>query len=385
MTNCVDESYRLLAAGFLRRQAKRLAGQLDGVRKAEDIEFVHRARVASRRLRAAMRMFRDCFDARQFKRWRKQIRRVTTGLGDARDRDVQIEFLCGALDDLQEKACYSGIARLLVRLEQKRERLQSKVVKAVDRLQSSGVVDEMLAVAKQIISEAKAQKLGVQSPVAFDQTGQHLLHGLEQMLAYQDSLEGAEQKERHHAMRIAAKQLRYTVEISKPVYDGQLDESVTVIKRVQTLLGDVHDCDVWLEHLDVFAEKERGRILKHFGHAVPFVRLEAGIEHLRQQRRARRRQAFEELVDYWRELDGQGYWEKMVSTIQQRGRQPQRPGSPAEATAETTAKPAPHWKQSDCAGTCQGAAEELRPCAQQVGKPEQQVTAAAETARRINE
>ena len=96
MTKSWDSSYRFLAAGHIRRQAKQLAEQLDGVRAAEDIECIHRARVASRRLRSALKMFSDCFRGKMVKRWRKQIRRITRELGDARDKDVQIDFLCGA-------------------------------------------------------------------------------------------------------------------------------------------------------------------------------------------------------------------------------------------------------------------------------------------------
>ena len=66
----------------------------------EDIEYVHRARVASRRLRAALAMFRDGFDAQTWKRWRKQVQRLTGGLGEARDKDVQIEFVRGVLAGL---------------------------------------------------------------------------------------------------------------------------------------------------------------------------------------------------------------------------------------------------------------------------------------------
>ena len=47
------------------------------------------------------------------KRWRKQIRRVTEGLGDGHDKDVQIEFLCGILSAVTDKSCFPGIARLL--------------------------------------------------------------------------------------------------------------------------------------------------------------------------------------------------------------------------------------------------------------------------------
>ncbi len=131
MSKPVDPSYQVLAAGYIRRQAKQLAEQLDGVRRAEDIEFLHRARVASRRLRSALKMFRDCFRTKAMKRWRKQIRRVTEGLGEARDKDVQIDFLCGILSAVSDKSCFPGIARLLAQLEYERDLLQPTVVKAV--------------------------------------------------------------------------------------------------------------------------------------------------------------------------------------------------------------------------------------------------------------
>ena len=98
MAKQLDRSYPFLAAQYVRRQVKQLVEQFDGVRAAEDIEFIHRARVASRRLRAALKMFSDCFDAKALKRWQKQIRRITEGLGDARDKDVQIANLGSRLN-----------------------------------------------------------------------------------------------------------------------------------------------------------------------------------------------------------------------------------------------------------------------------------------------
>ncbi|MEE8451084.1 MAG: CHAD domain-containing protein [Thermoguttaceae bacterium] len=315
MATQVDTSYRLLAAKHLRKQAKQLAGQLDGVRRAEDIEYIHRARVASRRLRAGMRMFADCFDAELLKKWRKQIRRVTTGLGDARDKDVQIEFLCGVLDGLREKACYPGIARLMVKLERRRERLQTKVVAAVDRLQAAGVLCEMPQLMKRILAEAKMQGVVVRSDCSLARTGQHILDRLEAMLPYQESLADAEAQQQHHAMRIATKQFRYTLEISKPVYGASLDDSIAAVRKLQTFLGTVHDCDVWAGNLDAFAAEEEKRIRKHFGHAGPFARLNVGIEHLRQDRRRRRGEVFRELVTYWEELKRNRQWEEMAHIV----------------------------------------------------------------------
>lgn len=316
MGTTVDESYQLLAARYVRKQVKQLTGQLDGVRGGEDVEFIHRARVASRRLRCGLRLFRDCFGRRVVKGWRKEIRRLTNGLGDARDKDVQIEFVCDFLGRLEDRACYPGIARLLVQLEHQREALQPTVLKTVDRLASSPVPSEMNSITKALVSELSGRGVGVQSDAVFCMAEKHVLSKLEDLLGYEASLVDTEAEHEHHAMRIAAKGLRYTMEICKPAYAGQLDEFITATKRVQTLLGDLHDCDVWIEHLQALLEEERSRIERHYGHDGPLKRLKTGIDFLQEERRQQRQQAFEELVVYWRELQEQAVWERLTGMVQ---------------------------------------------------------------------
>ena len=144
-----------------------------------------------------------------------------------------------------------------MQLERDRERLQRKVVKAVDRLEAKGVLREMRRATKRILRKAASAAENVQTPAAYAQTRRHILRQLDELLRHQDSLADPDDRQRHHAMRIAAKRLRYTLEIARPVYPGRLEEAVEAIKRVQSLLGDVHDCDVWAEHLDAFASTER--------------------------------------------------------------------------------------------------------------------------------
>ena len=316
----MDSGYRLLAARHIRRQAKQLAEQFDGLRAAEDIEFVHRARVATRRLRAALRMFHGCFARKKFRRWRKAVRQTTAKLGSARDRDVQIELLCGTLSALNARECFPGISRILVQFERDRERLQRKVVKAVDRLEARGILRQMQRTTKRILQAAASADEDVQTPAVYAQTGRHILRQVDELLQHQDSLANPNERERHHAMRIATKRLRYTLEIARPVYPGRLDEAVEAIKRVQSLLGEVHDCDVWAEHLDAFAAEERERITALFGHAGRFTRLQPGIDFLRADRRGHREEVFKQLVDYWAELGRRRFWDGLVSVVLARGR-----------------------------------------------------------------
>ncbi len=311
----MDHGYRLLAAQYIRQQAKQLAGQLDGVRAAEDIEYVHLARVATRRLRAALEMFAACFAPRRIKRWRKAIRRTTASLSDARDRDVQIEYLCGLIAALDARHCVAGVAAVMVRWELERRQMQSKIVKALDRLQAGDILREMRRETKNILRQSEVSAQCPQTSETTARAGRHLLRRMNRLLELQDSLEDPFDGERQHAMRIALKRLRYTMEISRPLYSGRLDDAIQAIKRVQTLLGDVHDCDVWLEDLDDFAAAERERIIAAFGHPGRFQRLRPGIEFLQEDRRKRRREAFGELTQYWADLNGRRYWEELASIV----------------------------------------------------------------------
>ena len=80
-----------------------LAAETEGVKYSDDIEYVHRCRVATRRLRAAMSVFEECFPQKEFGVWLKQIKGITGSLGEARDLDVQIDFLKGFLSSEEQQ------------------------------------------------------------------------------------------------------------------------------------------------------------------------------------------------------------------------------------------------------------------------------------------
>jgi len=131
--------------------------EITGVRAAEDIEYIHRMRVASRRLRAALPIFRPCFSKKQYLRWMHGITTITRALGEARDADVQIAFLTKykkrritawksrhadtALPEPMEPA----ISYLLQELRENRKAHQEHVNAALAALEKSGVTGEMHA------------------------------------------------------------------------------------------------------------------------------------------------------------------------------------------------------------------------------------------------
>ena len=93
----------------------------EGVIDGRDIEYVHDMRVASRRLRAAMRNFADCFTPKkEFRRHLKRVERITSALGGVRDLDVLINRFQIDVLTVPEDA-QIGVQNLIAHLQKKRE------------------------------------------------------------------------------------------------------------------------------------------------------------------------------------------------------------------------------------------------------------------------
>ena len=141
----VDPSYRLLACQYLREQLEALMRELLGVRRNEEIEPVHQARVASRRCGPPCTCSPIALRRRPSPRWQKRVKKLTRELGAARDKDVQIEFVeefLAALDKKDRKH-RPGIERLLLRLRQGRCALQAQVVEMLDKLEETNTLAQM--------------------------------------------------------------------------------------------------------------------------------------------------------------------------------------------------------------------------------------------------
>ena len=96
-----DAPFARAAARVIRVRADELFEHSSGVLDTFDTERVHDMRVATRRLRAAMEIFEDCFPGKRWRKALKRLKKLADALGERRDRDVAIEFLAG----------FSGVVR----------------------------------------------------------------------------------------------------------------------------------------------------------------------------------------------------------------------------------------------------------------------------------
>lgn len=300
--------------------------EIAGVRDAKDREYIHRMRVASRRLRAALPLFGTCFSKRPYARWIREITGITRALGEARDIDVQIAFLTEyqktdpgapvpgknpATPDRHELE--PAFAYLIGDLHTRRTQAQEGVVFALDALEKSRIIPEMEELFAQKTSgthNAPPSSIarGIPTMAAF-----RISSRLAAMQSYEPWLHHTDAVAEHHAMRIAAKKLRYTMEVYGPVYRNGLKKPHAAAKNLQQILGDLHDCDVWIDHVTRLLLYERGRMRsKKKG---PDTATLASLRLFLKDREQERERIHRHLVQYWQELNDEKTWNLVSGTL----------------------------------------------------------------------
>jgi CHAD domain-containing protein len=121
-------------------------GTLDGT----DIEQLHSMRVASRRLRAALEVYEGCFPKKPHRRLLRLVKDTADALSEARDLDVQIDYLTGYRAQVPA-ADRAGIDSLITLLRARRAEADNHLAPALRRLDEEGFtrqVDHLVESAK---------------------------------------------------------------------------------------------------------------------------------------------------------------------------------------------------------------------------------------------
>ncbi len=280
---------------------------------AHDIEHIHHLRVSSRRIRTALELFQQCLPSKKGDQWRRQMRNVTKALGDTRDTDVQIDRLNKIYKKLPDKKYRPGIRRLLLRQSQVREKLQQEVDALVTVMEKKKTLSQINKRFEQFVGVEAGKQSNAQA--LFNMAFAAISHRLDDFLSYEEYIRQAENKKELHAMRIAAKRLRYCMEIFASLYNDKLETPLDIIRNVQTVLGEIHDCDVWIEFLPDFINKENNRILKFYGHSLSARYLTPGLEYFRNNRQRVRNRLFNQFRSDWLQWRKQEIWSTLRETV----------------------------------------------------------------------
>jgi CHAD domain-containing protein len=253
--NCQDAAAKIIRQ-VLQLRMKEMCSLRDRALDWNDPKGVHDMRVASRRLRSALGDFKPylrkgCLPT-------SRLKAIAKSLGAVRDQDVVL----AALDELRSQAdekVGQGIEASAEEHRRQRRHARSILEHAIRPSAVAELRDDFRArlVTATKISDDRAVGGAANQILTFSQVGVRIIGDrLKRLREAGDSVYRPLQTKELHKLRILAKRLRYAVELFAPCWGEELKKSADEIARLQTSLGELHDCDVWIGNLGSRLKKD---------------------------------------------------------------------------------------------------------------------------------
>lgn len=138
------ETFKQSGARLLLERTRKMLEWRSDVLKHEDIEAVHKMRVASRRLRAVLDAYEAVCDPKRFKKVYRQVKEIADILGNARDTDVMVVNLQQQLAQAPE-AAKPALQWLIERLSTYRQTLQKKLEAFLQNIDEDALMQQLVA------------------------------------------------------------------------------------------------------------------------------------------------------------------------------------------------------------------------------------------------
>jgi CHAD domain-containing protein len=225
----------------LRFHLARMLAREEGTRLGRDAEELHAMRVATRRQRAAWRVFGDAFDDDRTRRYRTRLKAVARDLGAVRDLDVLIEA-AEAYRERQTTAEAEALEPLIAGWRSRRDAARTVLIDELDSGRYRRWVETYIAFVQ--AEGLGARPVGPTDPHRVrDSMPSRIWAAYEACRAYEPVMRWADVTTLHD-LRIAAKWLRYTLEFVRESLGRDAGPVIEKVVALQDHLGWLHDADV---------------------------------------------------------------------------------------------------------------------------------------------
>ncbi len=252
-----DDHVAEAARKVLRFHLARMLAREAGTRAGQDPEELHAMRVATRRQRAAWRVFGGSFRTRRTKRYRTGLQEIASRLGAVRDLDVLIEAADRYRSDLPGSE-QRALGPLLDDWHQRRDDARILLVRELDSDGYRRWVDDYRDFVR--TEGAAVLPVGPTQPHRVrDTTASRIWSAYEQVLGYEPVLRWAD-VETLHELRIAGKWLRYTLEFVREALGDDAGPLIARVTALQDHLGLMNDADVAASMARTFLVEHAGAL-----------------------------------------------------------------------------------------------------------------------------
>ncbi|MCY3780837.1 MAG: CHAD domain-containing protein [Chloroflexi bacterium] len=240
-TDPVAEAGRKVFAGQIRRMQRQEAGSRTG----EDIESVHRMRVAIRRMRSLLKLLPDFYRVGTVSKIEGGLREIARALGRIRDLDVLILDLEN-FSATQPPEQQAQILSVIDRLDQRRDNRRKRLNALFDSKGYARFLRQLSRFGKTPGRGARRIKRR-RAPHQLRHVLPLLLHQrMARVKAYDTVLPSSDINDLHE-LRVEFKQLRYAVEFFEPVLGSSAGRFLRSVKAMQDFLGRIQDISVFME------------------------------------------------------------------------------------------------------------------------------------------
>ncbi|MBZ0303345.1 MAG: CHAD domain-containing protein [Anaerolineae bacterium] len=240
-----------------------------GARTGEDIENVHKMRVAIRQTRSAFRLLDEYFQPGVLRTYRRDLRKVMRALASVRDLDVMIHDL-SSFELPAEDGQANALRDVIDSLDQRRVVARRHLIETLDSKGYRRFLKNYVEFLTTPGAGARSVPEGTVVPFQVRHVLPPLIYQhLAAVRAYEPVLDSADGPT-FHALRIEFKRLRYVVSLFSGVLGKDIGGFINELKQIQDVLGRMNDIEVAREALTDLMEDldgdENAALWLYLGH-----------------------------------------------------------------------------------------------------------------------
>jgi len=294
----------------LRAQLNAMCRHREAALNWKDPEGVHDMRVLSRRLRSSINDFRPY--VRKANVPRPKLRALASHLGEVRDIDVALI----SLQQLRTKTkgdAAAGIKLLAAELRARRKTARAKLTNALQEQ----TIEQFR---KQFIAGLRTLSIVVPTTISTDPAAPAIARSfaslgaeiidarLKDFVAAGPWLYQPYQIKKLHELRILAKRLRYSLELFALCWGKDWEAPAKEVAQMQTSLGELHDCDVWIQDLGTRLKRSARKtaIESHD------LQIKAGATWLLKHFTTARTEHYRDALSRWEQWQADGFLEHLA-------------------------------------------------------------------------
>ena len=330
MSASPDSHFRLAASQVLEERATQITVLSKGVLDVTNPSAADDLWLASRRLRAALEVFRPCLGRSEYREGKAEARRISKAVGERRDIDVAVAAYESVRGETAPEGA-EGLDRVISTLRQDQAKANRALGQVVHgrRLQAFRVrIEEIADSTVETDAAGRAEEYRPLAVLPGEVTSLVAKRLARLREGAPESLEpdGIEAQQR---MRVAAERLRYSLELTGDALGTQAHTARRAARGLQEILGQMRDSDVSMpparrmigeleaEDVSVISDRARGSrdldpvLVQAAPNRNAYRGLELAVVHLA----ARREMLFERFKRLWLEQSRQGVWVALETSL----------------------------------------------------------------------